>query len=151
MRARKPCSAGWAGTRHNFRELAHAPALKRPRHPPLPRTAGPAAVPAHQQEVPAMFVARTLLVLALAVLPVASSEAAAPTKDEVVTRVKDAIAYYKANGRAKALAEFNRKDGRFASGQDYVDIHDLHGVCLAHPTVPEIVGKNVSDEKDANG
>ncbi len=86
----------------------------------------------------------------LAVLPLQAA-ANTPTKDEVVATVKKAVAFYKANGRAKALGEFNNKDGQFAKGEDYVDIHDLNGVCVAHPTSPEVVGTNRLGQKDLNG
>jgi cytochrome c len=87
----------------------------------------------------------------LAVLPLNMAVADPPTQDEVVAVVKKAIVFYKANGRVKALAEFNRKDGQFAKGEDYVDIHDLGGVCLAHPTQPDVVGTNRLEQKDLNG
>lgn len=92
-----------------------------------------------------------LLLATLASLPLSAAIADTPTKDGVVAIVKQAVAFYKANGRQKALVEFNSKDGRFAKGEDYVDVHDLNGVCVAHPTVPDNVGKNVLDQKDVNG
>lgn len=95
---------------------------------------------------------RILVMLALlAVVPLNVALADAPTQDEVVAVVKKAAAFYKANGREKALAEFNSKNGQFAKGEDYVDIHDLNGVCLAHPTAPEVVGTNRLEQKDLNG
>jgi cytochrome c len=95
---------------------------------------------------------RILVMLALlAVVPLNVALADAPTQDEVVAVVKKAAAFYKANGREKALAEFNSKSGQFAKGEDYVDIHDLNGVCLAHPTAPEVVGTNRLEQKDLNG
>ncbi len=87
----------------------------------------------------------------LAALPLNNAVADAPTKDQVVATVKKAVAFYKANGRVKALAELNNKDGQFAKGEDYVDVHDLNGVCLAHPTSPEVVGTNRLEQKDLNG
>jgi len=93
-----------------------------------------------------------MLVIAAALLVVPLGDAAAaPSKDEVVAVVKKAIAYYKANGKEKALAEFNNKDGLFAKGEDYVDVHDVNGVCVAHPTTPAIVGMNRLDQADPNG
>jgi signal transduction histidine kinase len=93
-----------------------------------------------------------LLVCALlAWLPVAAATAAAPTKDEVVAVVKKAVQFYKANGKEKALAEFNNKDGQFAKGEDYVDVHDLAGVCVAHPISPAKVGLNRLDSTDSAG
>jgi len=94
---------------------------------------------------------RTVLLATLTILPLSAAVAATPTKDHVVEVVKQAVAFYKANGRQKALAEFNNKEGRFAKGEEYVDVHDLNGVCVAHPTVPDNVGKNVLDQKDVNG
>jgi cytochrome c len=99
-----------------------------------------------------MQIFRILTMLALlAALPLNSAFADPPTKEQVVATVKKAIAFYKANGRAKALAEFNNKDGQFAKGEDYVDVHDLNGVCVAHPTSPEVVGQNRLEQKDLNG
>lgn len=94
----------------------------------------------------------TALTALLAFMPVVSLSAdAAPTKDEVVAQVKKAVAFYKANGRDKALAELNNKDGQFAKGEDYVDVHDTGGVCVAHPVSPGIVGLNRLDQADPNG
>ena len=75
----------------------------------------------------------------------------APSKDEVVAQVKKAVEFYKANGRDKALAELNNKDGQFAKGEDYVDVHDMTGVCVAHPVSPGIVGLNRLDQADPSG
>lgn len=100
-----------------------------------------------------MFTRRylALATLLLALVPVAGLCADAPSKDEVVAQVKKAVAFYKANGREKALAEFNNKDGQFAKGEDYVDVHDMNGVCVAHPVSPGIVGLNRLDQADPNG
>ena len=92
-----------------------------------------------------------LLVAAiLTALPLAGA-LAAPTKDEVVAVVKKAVEFYKANGKEKALVEFNKKDGMFAKGEDYVDVHDISGVCLAHPISPAKVGLNRLDQSDSAG
>jgi signal transduction histidine kinase len=89
--------------------------------------------------------------LLLCIVPFALAQAGPPSNDEVQARVKSAIAYYKANGRDAALAEFNKKDGQFASGEDYVDVHDLHGVCIAHPVSPALVGINRLEQADPGG
>jgi cytochrome c len=75
----------------------------------------------------------------------------APSKDEVVAVVKRAVEFYKANGRDKSLVEFNKKDGQFAKGEDYVDVHDLSGVCVAHPISAAKVGLNRMDQSDSAG
>lgn len=92
------------------------------------------------------------VVILIALAPAMLANAAdAPTKDEVVAQVKKAVDYLKANGRDKALAELNNKDGQFAHGEDYVDAHDLTGTCVAHPITPGIVGLNRIDQADPNG
>jgi len=98
------------------------------------------------------FTVKGLLIAAiLAALPLNAANAAAPSKDEVVAVVKKAVDYYKANGRDKALVEFNKKDGLFAKGEDYVDVHDINGVCVAHPISPAKVGVNRLDTSDSAG
>jgi cytochrome c len=93
-----------------------------------------------------------LLGLLLAVAPHGGALAeGAPSKDEVVAQVKKGIAFYKAVGRAKALAEFNNKEGPFAKGEDYIDVHDVGGTCLAHPTTPGLVGLNRLEAADPSG
>jgi cytochrome c len=93
-----------------------------------------------------------LLGLVLAVTPIGGALAdGAPTKDEVVAQVKKAIVFYKSAGKDKALAEFNNKDGQFAKGEDYVDVHDVGGTCLAHPTTPSLVGLNRLEAADPSG
>ena len=84
-------------------------------------------------------------------LPLAGAMAAAPSKDEVVAVVKKAVDFYKANGKDKALVEFNKKDGLFAKGEAYVDVHDISGVCVAHPISPAKVGLNRLDQSDSAG
>ncbi|MGA2190844.1 MAG: cache domain-containing protein [Steroidobacteraceae bacterium] len=93
----------------------------------------------------------TLALLLVALAPAANVWADAPTKDEVVAQVKKAVEFYKANGRDKALVELNNKDGQFAKGEDYVDVHDISGVCVAHPVSPGIVGLNRMDQADPSG
>jgi cytochrome c len=92
-----------------------------------------------------------LIAAVLTALPLAAANGAAPSKDEVVAVVKKAVDYYKANGKDKALLEFNRKDGQFAKGEDYVDVHDINGVCVAHPISPAKVGVNRLDTSDSAG
>jgi signal transduction histidine kinase len=93
-----------------------------------------------------------LLFSMIALAPVGVVRAdGAPSKDEVVAQVKKAAEFYKANGREKTLAEMNNKDGQFAKGEDYVDVHDMTGVCLAHPVSPGIVGLNRLDQADPSG
>jgi cytochrome c len=97
------------------------------------------------------YVGFAALLLALAPLTGLGAQVVAPTKDEVVAQVKKAVAFYKSVGREKALAEFNNRDGQFAHGEDYIDVHDMNGVCQAHPTSPGLVGLNRMDAADPKG
>ena len=60
------------------------------------------------------------------------------------------MAFYKANGREKTLAEMNNKDGQFAKGEDYVDVHDTNGVCVHIRFRRGIVGLNRMEQADPN-
>jgi signal transduction histidine kinase len=91
-----------------------------------------------------------MLMLALGLAATAHA-ARVPTRDEVIQRVNQAVEFYKAQGRTKALAELNREDGAFSGGLDYVDVHDLNGVCLAHPHLPDIIGTSRLEVTDMRG
>ncbi len=92
-----------------------------------------------------------LLTPVFAAPPSDKSASTAPTKDDVVARVNRAVEFYRQNGREKTIAELNRRDGAFAKGMDYVDLHDLNGVCIAHPRSPDLVGQNRLDSADPRG
>ena len=91
-----------------------------------------------------------VIMLVVCTIPLTIAAADAPSKEDVQARVKAAIAFYKANGKEKGIAELNKKDGQFSSGEDYVDIHDMSGVCLAH-IQPALVGVNRLEQADPNG
>jgi cytochrome c len=95
------------------------------------------------------FVIITALMLTLGSVFAAADTA--PTKDQVIAQVAKAVEFYKTNGRERALAAFNSKDGPFAKGMDYVDVHDLNGVCVAHPLSPDVVGVNRLTVADMHG
>jgi cytochrome c len=82
---------------------------------------------------------------------IAATPAEAPTRSEVIARVSQAIEFYRANGREKTIAELSRRDGAFAKGMDYVDLHDLNGVCVAHPVSPDVIGQNRLNVADMQG
>ena len=98
-----------------------------------------------------LIAAAFALVLAAVPLGTACADGAAPSKDEVVAQVKKGIAFYKSAGKDKAIAEFNNKDGQFAKGEDYIDVHDVAGNCVAHPTTPSLVGLNRLEAADPAG
>ena len=84
------------------------------------------------------FVAVAIILFGLT--PVIAASPGVPSRNEVIAQVTKAVDFYRTNGREKTLAELNRRDGAFAQGMDYVDVHDLNGVCLAHPISPDVVG-----------
>jgi cytochrome c len=91
-------------------------------------------------------------VFLFALVPViAAPPAGAPTRDEVIERVNEAIQFYQKNGRERTIAELNRHDGAFAKGMDYVDLHDMNGICVAHPKSPDLVGQNRLNTADIRG
>ena len=63
------------------------------------------------------------------------------SNETLVAFVKSAVAYAKENGREKALAEFNNKNGSFTRGELYIYAYAFNGTTLAHPVNPESVGK----------
>jgi len=73
------------------------------------------------------------------------------TKEEAVALAKKAVAFLKANGREKAFAEFNKPKGQFVDGDLYVFVGDMRGRCLAHCTMPDIVGKDMMEIQDPDG
>jgi signal transduction histidine kinase len=75
------------------------------------------------------------------------------TQKEAIALTDKAAAYLKANGEAKAFAEFNKKDGQFTdlSKDLYVFVFDLTGKCLSHGTNPALIGRDMSTMKDSDG
>ena len=63
------------------------------------------------------------------------------SNETLVAFVDSAVAYTKAHGREKALAEFNNKNGSFIQGELYIYAYAFNGTTLAHPVNPESVGK----------
>ncbi len=105
----------------------------------------------------------TLAVAVLSAWTIARAEAAAPcqppaaaravTKAQMVAFVEEAAAYLKTAGRDAALKEFSDPKGKFvrAGGELYLYAYDFDGVCRAHGFTPELVGKDLTDKRDARG
>jgi len=85
----------------------------------------------------------------LATAAQAADERATPQDAEDL--VKTAASLLKKQGPEKAYAEFQRKGGPFIYKDLYVMVYDLNGKCLAHGADPAKVGKDLIDQKDANG
>ena len=73
------------------------------------------------------------------------------SKETMVAFVKEAVAYARANGKEKALAEFSNRNGSFFRGELYIYAYDINGTTIAHPVNPEKIGVKRLNEKDAEG
>ena len=90
-----------------------------------------------------------LLVLGMAVAAMAASDKG--SKAEAKAMVDKAIAYYKANGKEKAFAEFSNTKGKFVDRDLYLFVYDFNGTVLAHGANSKLIGKNLLDMQDADG
>lgn len=66
----------------------------------------------------------------------------AATQEEAKAMVDKAIGYWKANGKDKAIAEFNNSKGQFVKGDLYAFANSLAGVVLANGGNQTLVGQN---------
>ena len=72
------------------------------------------------------------------------------TRDEAVAMVQKAMTYLKQNGREKAFAEINNRQGQFVDRDLYVVVYDMNGKNIAHGGNTKMVGKDLIDMKDVN-
>ena len=68
----------------------------------------------------------------------------------LVKLVEDAATLMERKGTA-AFAEFRRKGSRWFNDQYFLFVYDRAGTNTFHPTIPELVGKNLMDLRDMNG
>jgi len=92
-----------------------------------------------------------IAVTALAFNASAFAADATATADDAKAIVKRAVTYLKANGKEKMLAEASNQSGQFVKGDSYLSIYDQSGKVLAHGTNAKLIGKDVSELKDADG
>lgn len=93
------------------------------------------------------------IALALVIATVAAAAPAADkgSADEAVALAKKAVAYYKANGKDKAYAEIDNKNGAFIDRDLYVFVIDKSAHIRAHGTNPKLIDKDLAMLKDADG
>jgi len=91
--------------------------------------------------------AAIMLVVFMGILLASSALAESATRDECVTKCKEAVQLIIEKGQEAALPELNNKDGKFVWKDSYVFVLDFSGKHLTHPLRPELVGKNVIDTK----
>ena len=68
----------------------------------------------------------------------------------LVKLVEDAATLMERKGTA-AFAEFRRKGSRWFNDQYFLFVYDRAGTNTFHPTIPELVGKNLMDLRDMHG
>jgi cytochrome c len=73
------------------------------------------------------------------------------TKPEAEAMVKKALVFIKANGKDKAYAEIDKKNGQFSDRDLYLVAYGLDGVVRAHGANAKMIGKNLMEIKDVDG
>ena len=72
-------------------------------------------------------------------------------KDDAQGIVKKAAESYKTAGKEKLVAAVNTPKGPYDKGELYVFLYDMSGTMVAHPTKPDLVGKNNYETPDEEG
>lgn len=104
----------------------------------------------------AVLASATLALAGEQVQPQASQKTAKTpviTKEQMVKFVEEAAAYVNKVGKQAALKEFSNRKGKFvrANGELYMYAYDFKCVCLAHGFTPNLVGQDLTGQKDAKG
>lgn len=97
---------------------------------------------------------KRMMVLTVAVfiiLGLVAGNLYASTEAEAKALVEKAAVFYKEKGKDKAFAEFSNPKGQFSKGDLYIFVVDMKGMTLAHGGNPKLVGKDMSELKDADG
>jgi cytochrome c len=95
----------------------------------------------------------TVICMAVFVLTISHVAVAAEfgTPAEAEAMAKKAVAYMKANGKDKAIAEISNPKGQFVDRDLYVTVYDMTGKCLAHGFNQKMIGKDLIELKDPDG
>lgn len=72
-------------------------------------------------------------------------------RERLVSRVGEAAAYVRKNGRDAAVREFNDPNGSFSQPDMFIFAFDRNGTMLANPYLPGIVGTNRLADRDPYG
>jgi len=91
-----------------------------------------------------------LVVMVVGVAFLAGFALAQAKPDDAKAWVAKAKEFMKANGKDKALAEFNNPKGQFVKDDLYIYVLDMDGKMLAHPNA-KLVGQDFMVVKDADG
>jgi len=88
--------------------------------------------------------------LLLALAPLVRAEDRATTK-QAESLVHKAIEFLGKEGEEKAYATFSDPNGKFTYRDLYITVYDMKGKCLAHGANKGRIGKNLLEDKDADG
>ena len=73
------------------------------------------------------------------------------TASEAKALLSRAVAYYKANGKDKAFAQFNKPTGKFVHSDLYIYVIDPDGNVLSHGADAKLIGQPLINLEDAAG
>lgn len=97
-----------------------------------------------------MFSTRLLAVAASFALAAHAYAAEPATAADATAMVKQGVAFVKANGKDKLLTEVVNPRGKFVDRDLYLSVWDLKAKVLAHGANPKMVGKDLTELKDAD-
>ena len=93
-----------------------------------------------------------LTIICLIGITTAALAADSATKDEVVSKCKEAAMLVKEQGINSAIKEIGNKEGSFVWKDSYVFLMDMDGKMLAHPIKPDLTQqKTTVNIKDSQG
>jgi signal transduction histidine kinase len=90
----------------------------------------------------------TALALLISLCLAGNVLAGSATKEECIAKSKEAAKMIEEKGLDAAVAEINKKDGKFVWKDTYVFLMDLDGKMLGHPMKPDLIGKNLMGSTD---
>jgi len=92
-----------------------------------------------------------IIMICILVAGFAYAAAEKGTTQEAKAMVGKAVAFYEANGQAKAFQAFNDPKGKFVDRDLYIYVMDMNGKVLSHGTNPKLIGKDLLELKDSDG
>jgi cytochrome c len=93
----------------------------------------------------------SMFMITIMVIALSSFAFAAAPADEAKEMVEKAAAYYQANGKEKALNEYNNPKGQFVKGDLFIFSVDMNGISIANPHNEKQRGVNLLVVPDVDG
>lgn len=97
------------------------------------------------------LLAMSLMAVMAIVVAAPAAAAQRATLEEAKALVKKAREYIRKNGRDKAFAEIDKRDGMFVDRELYIYVYDKNLKNLAHGGNPKLIGKDLSQLRDPDG